>query len=152
MVPKSPPKTRVVDHQYFVRAPAASVFRAISEPTELIRWLCDRAELEARVGGSYLLAWEGGPAHTGKVVEFVAGQRIALGWRWPNVTLTGTVFALSVEPAPSGSLLHVQHTGFPVDEAWSELLAGAEWGWTYFAMNLKSFLETGHDLRSPQDG
>jgi hypothetical protein len=59
---------------------------------------------------------------------------------------------LSVEPKDDGCLLRVDHEGFPKLEDWTDLYGGAEWGWTYFALNLKSVLETGHDLRSKYDG
>lgn len=144
--------SRAVDHQYFIRAEPAAVFRALTEPDWLTRWLCDIAELSAQKGGAYRLGWKDGPTHTGTVVEFVPGSRIALAWRWPGVELDGTVFSLAVEPEDGGTLLRVGHTGFPRREAWTDLYGGAEWGWTYFAMNLKSVLETGHDLRSRRDG
>jgi uncharacterized protein YndB with AHSA1/START domain len=143
---------RSVNHQYFIRAPADQVFRAITEPKLLTRWLCDRAELASRKGGAYLLAWKEGPTHTGLVVDFVPGARLALAWRWPGVDLEGTVLALSIEAQKDGTVLHVEHSGFPRSEKWVDLYGGAEWGWTYFAMNLKSVLEQGHDLRSALDG
>jgi uncharacterized protein YndB with AHSA1/START domain len=145
-------KSRSVSHQYFIGAPPDAVFRAISNPKWLTRWLCDRAEVSPRKGGRYRLGWDGGPTHTGTIVEFVAGRRIAFGWTWPGVALEGTVFALSVEAKDGGSLLEVEHRGFPRQERWADLYGGAEWGWTYFALNLKSVLEKGHDLRSKYDG
>ncbi|HZY69567.1 MAG TPA: SRPBCC domain-containing protein [Thermoplasmata archaeon] len=144
--------TRALSHQYLVRASPEAVFRAISDPTWLTRWLCDRAELSPRTGGSYLLGWNDGPTHTGKVVEFRPGELLALAWSWPGVKLKGTVFSLAVESAEHGALLRIAHTGFPRSEEWTDLYGGAEWGWTYFAMNLKSVLESGRDLRSAQDG
>jgi uncharacterized protein YndB with AHSA1/START domain len=143
---------RSVDHQYFIRATPDAVFRAITDPQRLTRWLCDRAELSPKKGGSYLLAWNEGPTHTGTVVDFREGHRVALGWTWPGVELQGTVFSLSVEAKDGGTLLKVEHTGFPRHQRWTELYGGAEWGWTYFALNLKSVLEKGHDLRSKYDG
>jgi uncharacterized protein YndB with AHSA1/START domain len=143
---------RAVDHQYFIRAEPAAVFRALTEPAWLARWLCDAAEITPRKGGSYRFSWTGGPTHTGEIVEFDPGQRISLAWKWPGVELDGTVFSLAVEPKEGGSLLRVLHTGFPRREEWTDLYGGAEWGWTYFAMNLKSVLEHGHDLRSAPDG
>ena len=142
---------RTLNHQYLIRAPPDRTFDAISRPEMLVRWLADRAELVPRKGGAYLLAWTDGPTHTGKVVEFEPGRRIALAWSWPGIPLRGTVFRLSVEPKDGGSLFTVEHSGFPKLAKWTELYAGAEWGWTYFAMNLKSVLETGTDLRSPYD-
>lgn len=146
------PERRTLSHQYLIRAPAETVFRAVSEANGLTRWLCDRAELSAKVGGTYALSWKDGPTHTGTVVEFVPGRRLGLAWSWPGVALEGTVFSLAVEPVGGETLLTVEHTGFPKTEEWTDLYGGAEWGWTYFAMNLKSVLENGRDLRSPRDG
>jgi hypothetical protein len=68
------------------------------------------------------------------------------------VELDGTILSLSVRAKFGGTLLQIEHTGFPKAERWTDLYGGAEWGWTYFAMNLKSLLENGHDLRSRHDG
>ena len=148
----SPDETRAVSHQYFIRTPAQRTFDAVTNPGMLVKWLADKAELTLRKGGSYRLGWNGGPTHTGTVLEFEPGKSIALSWDWPDVALHGTVFKLSVEPKDDGSLLIVEHSGFPRAEKWADLYGGAEWGWTYFAVNLKSVLETGHDLRSHYDG
>jgi uncharacterized protein YndB with AHSA1/START domain len=145
-------KTRTLNHQYFVHAPTEKVFQAVSDPTWLTKWLCDHAEIAPREGGPYSLGWNDGPTHTGTVLEYVPGERIVLTWQWPGVDLHGTRFGLSVEPKDDGSVLAITHSGFPLSEKWTDLYGGAEWGWTYFAMNLKSVLETGHDLRSKYDG
>jgi uncharacterized protein YndB with AHSA1/START domain len=148
-----PAKTdRAVAHQYFIRAPVGTVFRALTEPRWLTRWLCDHAELSPRKRGRYRLGWNDGPTHSGTVVDFSPGRRIAFGWSWPGVDLPGTVLSLSVKRQRGGTLLRIQHRGFPRRDQWTDLYGGAEWGWAYFAMNLKSVLEKGHDLRSPQDG
>jgi uncharacterized protein YndB with AHSA1/START domain len=143
---------RTLDHQYYIHAKPSEVFRAITEPGQLTRWLCDHAELTPKKGGRFALGWKDGPTHTGTVLEFVPGERVDLTWTWPGIELEGTVFSLSVEPKDEGTILHIQHTGFPRREEWTDLYGGAEWGWTYFAMNLKSVLENGHDLRSKIDG
>lgn len=147
-----PNESRVLNHQYYIHAPPEKVFDAISNPEILVKWLANRAEVSPRKGGRYLLGWTDGPTHTGEVVEFEPGKSIAFGWEWPGVSLKGTVFRLSVAPKEAGSLLLVEHSGFPKLEEWTDLYGGAEWGWTYFAMNLKSLLENGQDLRSKYDG
>ena len=144
--------SRTVDHQYFIRVSPKRAFEAISESRWLVRWLADTAEIAPRKGGQYTLGWNGGPTHHGRVAEFVRGKRISLAWSWPGVKLTGTRFQLSVQPKGKGSIVAVRHTGFPRKERWVDLYAGAEWGWTYFLMNLKSVLEHGEDLRSQYDG
>lgn len=148
----SKPSYRTVDHQYLIRAPKQAVFRAITQPKWLTRWLCDHAEVDRRRGGSYRLGWTGGPTHTGKIVGYRDGRSISFGWSWPGIELRGTVLSLEVESVRGGTVLKVKHTGFPRQERWTDLYGGAEWGWTYFAMNLRSVLETGTDLRAPIDG
>lgn len=143
---------RSVSHHYFIRAAPDSVFRALTDAKWLTRWLCDRAAFSPKKGGKYLLAWNDGPTHTGSIVAFREGRRVALAWTWPGVELHGTVLSLSVTAKDGGTVLNVEHTGFPRMEKWTELYGSAEWGWTYFAMNLKSVLEHRHDLRSDTDG
>ena len=145
-------KTRAVNHQYFIRAAPEKVFDALTNPKMLVEWLADRAEIDPKQGGAYLFGWDGGPTHTGTITEFEPNRIIALAWEWPGVSLKGTVFRLSVEPKEDGTVLAIDHSGFPKVEKWTDLYGGAEWGWTYFALNLKSVLETGHDLRSKYDG
>ncbi len=144
--------TRSVSHQYFVRASPARVFEAITDPRMLVTWLADRAEGTDRKGARYSLGWDGGPTHTGTILDLAPGKSVTFAWSWPGVDLQGTEFKLSVEPKDDGALLVVEHSGFPKDEKWTDLYGGAEWGWTYFALNLKSVLENGHDLRSRLDG
>ena len=146
------PSAWKVGHQYFLRTRPSEVFRAITTPSSLVKWLCDRAELEPRTGGRYLLAWNDGPTHEGPVLEFVPARSVALGWSWEGIELQGTVLRMAVRPEGEGALFEISHTGFPREARWGELYAGAEWGWTYFAMNLKSVLEHGADLRSKLDG
>jgi uncharacterized protein YndB with AHSA1/START domain len=145
-------KTRTIRLPIFIHASPRKVFRAITEPEILTTWFMDRATLSTRKGGSYSFTWEGGPAHTGRVTEFVRGKRIALTWQWPGMEELGaTKLTLSVEPRNGGTVLKFTHSGFRGHGAWGELYEGAIRGWTYFMMNLKSVLENGHDLRSPYD-
>jgi uncharacterized protein YndB with AHSA1/START domain len=145
-------RTWSVRHQYYIDASTNRVFEALTDPGQLVRWLCDRAEMTRSRGGTYRLEWNGGPTHTGKLAGFVPGKSLTLGWRWDGVALTSTRLKLSVARRGRGTLLTVEHSGFPRAERWVALYGGTEWGWTYFLMNLKSVLETGHDLRSPLDG
>jgi len=145
-------ETRAVSHQYFIRAPPERTFDALTNPAMMVKWLANTAEISARKGGTYRIGWTDGPTHTGTILAYEPGRSIALSWEWEGVPLKGTVFRLSVEPHEGGSLFKVDHEGFPKLEEWTDLYGGAEWGWTYFALNLKSVLETGHDLRSPHDG
>jgi uncharacterized protein YndB with AHSA1/START domain len=148
----SPRRVRTLRLRVFIDASPKKVFRWISDPERLTRWMLDDAALSPRKGGRYAFTWSGGPTHTGKVLEFVRGKSLTLTWQWPgkeDVLLTK--LKLSVEPKRRGTVLKFTHSGIPKGEPWVELYAGAVQGWTYFMMNLKSVLEHGHDLRSPDD-
>lgn len=143
---------RQVDHSFFVRAAPSRVFRALTRPEELARWMVDRADLVLRKGAKYELEFQGGWIHQGTVLGVQPGRRISLAWAWKGVELDGTVLTLTVSRRRNGSVVRMVHSGFPATEEWVDLYGVTEWGWTYYGMNLKSVLETGHDLRSDLDG
>ena len=145
-------RTRTIQLPIFIHASPSKVFEAISDPAALTLWFVDKAELTPRKGGAYAFTWEGGPTHTGRVLEFVRNRSITLGWRWPGMeALSLTKLRLSVRPKDGGTVLTFTHSGFHDGGLWVELHDGAIRGWTYFMMNLKSVMEHGFDLRSPND-
>jgi uncharacterized protein YndB with AHSA1/START domain len=144
--------TRTLRLPIFIHASPSRVFKWISTADRLTRWLADSAALSGHKGGSYSLAWDGGPTHTGRVLEFSRGVGYTLTWQWPGKEQLGmTKLRLSIERKGDGTVLRFIHSGFQTSGEWLELYEGAIRGWTYFMMNLKSVLETEHDLRSPDD-
>jgi len=145
-------KTRTIRLQTFVRASPKKVFKVITQPERLARWMLDEATLSPRKGGRYAFTWEGGPTHTGTVVKFERGKSITLTWQWPGIEdQLVTKLKFSVGRKEDGTILKLVHSGFPRDQRWVDLYGGAIQGWTYFLMNLKSVLDHGQDLRSPYD-
>ncbi len=146
-------RSRTVRNQYYVRAPPRKVFRAITDPKRITRWFADRAELSARKGGRYRFEWTDGPTHAGTLLEFVRGETVTFAWTWPGLEAAGTTrLKLAVAPKGRGTIVRLTHSRLPAGRKWDALFVGSVWGWTYFMMNLKSVLETGHDLRSRHDG
>jgi uncharacterized protein YndB with AHSA1/START domain len=144
--------TRTIRLPIFIHASPRTVFKWVTQSELLTRWMMDRATLSPRRGGSYSFTWEGGPTHTGKVLDFVAGKRITLTWQWPGQEKLGaTKLKMSVEGKAGGTVLRFTHSGFLKGGPWVDLYEGAIRGWTYFMMNLKAVIETKHDLRSPYD-
>ncbi|MDG6955675.1 MAG: SRPBCC domain-containing protein [Nitrososphaerota archaeon] len=141
-----------MSHSFFIRAPPQKVFEALTDPKWLIKWGPDIAKVSRRKGGSYSFGFEGGRwVHSGKILEYVSGASVSYSWEWPGVELLGTKLRFAVRPKKGGALLDVEHSGFPKIGRWTDLYGVTEWGWTYYAMNLKSVLETGYDLRSRDD-
>jgi uncharacterized protein YndB with AHSA1/START domain len=148
----APGKTRTIRLQVFIHASPKKVFKSISQPKFLTRWMLDDATLSPRKGGRYAFTWEDGPTHTGRVLEFVRGKGMTITWQWPGKEdLLLTKLRFSVEPKEGGTVLRLRHSGFPKHARWVDLYGGAIQGWTYFMMNLKSVLDHGDDLRSKYD-
>ncbi|HTT46232.1 MAG TPA: SRPBCC domain-containing protein [Thermoplasmata archaeon] len=144
--------TRTLRLPIFLHASPKRVFKWISTPERLTRWLCDSASLPARTGGTYRLGWDGGPTHSGRVLDFTRGAGFTLAWQWPGKERLGTTrLRLSIEAKDDGTVLRFTHSGFQRTGEWVDLYEGAIRGWTYFMMNLKSVMEAKHDLRSPYD-
>ena len=136
----------------FIHASPRVVFPFLTDPRKLTMWFMDRASLSPVKGGTYSFTWEGGPTHTGSVLDFAAGERITLTWQWPGKEQLGvTRLRISLERKAGGTVVQFTHSGFRSGGDWTELYEGAIRGWTYFLMNLKSVVETGRDLRSPYD-
>lgn len=148
----APSRSVSVEQQLFVRATARKVFDAISTPRGLCSWMVARADLPLRTGAGYELEFEGGWKHRGTVQRLRTGRSISLAWAWEGVPLKGTMLTLSVTPKKGGASFRLTHTGFPREPRWTDLYGISERYWMYYAMNLKSVLETGRDLRSPKDG
>lgn len=143
---------RTIRLQVFLAASPRKVFSAVSDPQLLTSWLLDEARISPHKGGAYSFTWKDGPTHTGTVLEFVRGKRLALTWQWPGMEkLLVTKLKLSVEPRKGGTVVKLVHSGFPRQERWMDLYSGGIQGWMYFLMNLKSVLDKGHDLRSKYD-
>ncbi len=84
-----------------IPAPAARIFRALTEERELTRWFAEHAEAEPRVGGPFRF-WGrhtvGTPAAedaAGTVRELVPGERLAFDWR-----IVGVPSVVSVSLVP----------------------------------------------------
>ena len=147
-----PRKSRTLRIPIFIHSSPKRVFKWIIEAEKIPRLLSDTAEISPRKGGRYRFAWNDGPAHVGKVLEITRGESCTLSWQWPGKESLGTTrLRLTVKPKGKGTLLRFTHSGFQRSREWDELYEGAIRGWTYFMMNLKAFMETGKDLRSPDD-
>jgi uncharacterized protein YndB with AHSA1/START domain len=141
-----------IEQAYFVKSPAAKVFRALTDPRQLSTWFLSRATLDLRKGGAYEFEWQGGYHHAGTILEVIRGKQLTLSW--PNRvgakrSLSRVTFRLRSDGR--GTLVQLRHQGYARRDPWIEVYGATQCGWGYFLTNLKSVLEHGHDLRSPKD-
>ncbi len=144
---------RSVKQRYFLKVPPNRVFRALTEPSLLRKWFVASARMSPRKGGNYSFNWGGEMSQSGKVLNYVRDKSLSFSWpqvqRGKPLGMTRATFRL--KPKDDGTILDVNHTGFRTGTLWSENYAAVCSGWAYFLVNLKSVLQYGRDLRSPQD-
>ena len=146
--------SRTVRQRLFIRAPPEKVFRALSEPDRLVKWFLKDAEISLRKQGKYAFTWEDGYHHEGRVTEVIRGESISFSWEYegPDHEVAKTKVRFTVAPKNKGAIVSVVNSGFPKHEKWVDTLVGSASVWTFYLLNLKSVLETGHDLRSKHQG
>jgi uncharacterized protein YndB with AHSA1/START domain len=146
-------KIPAVEHTYQFAVPPAKVFAALTQPKQLARWFVAKAEVELREGGAYRLTWGPGVSMKGTVKSVTAPSKLIVGW---HDKLRGgrsfdTVARFRLRKKGRGTILTVTHEGFRSGKGWIWLYGQVQSGWAYYLLNLKSVLEHGIDLRSPED-
>lgn len=116
---------RAIERTVEVAAPPERVWRALTDPAELARWQCKRAEMDARLGGRFLWDWSGTPHAEevtgtsnlygeGEVIAAEPGRRLELAYRVPafKAGTHPTLISFALAPALRGCRLTVVHSGF----------------------------------------
>ena len=134
---------------YELHRPPAEVFAALTDPKKLVLWFLSGAKIEARKDGPFGFDWEGGYHMDGAVLDIDPGKSVAFRWvdAQPDGTQVVTRVDFTVAPSGSGTLLSMRHTGFTSPTHYAECASR----WAYYLTNLKSVLDHGTDLRSPND-
>ncbi|QQG48226.1 MAG: SRPBCC domain-containing protein [archaeon] len=142
----------VISQSYYYDSPPETVFKALTEPRQLVKWFLGKAKIKPVEGSTYTFTWRGGSSHTGIVKKVVPNKKLVL--TWPD-RVKGKKFetqaSFTLAKKGKGTLLEVKHTGFKDGDDWLWLFGAIQSGWAYFLTNLKSVLSQGVDLRSVHD-
>ena len=88
------------------------VWRALTDRRLLEQWLMPN-DFEPRIGHRFTFRTDPAPGFDGivhcEVLELVAERRLTIRWQGGG---NDTIVTFSVEPAGSGTKLHLSHTGF----------------------------------------
>lgn len=123
-------------------APAAAVWRAISDAQELRRWFPLDAAVEPGVGGSITLSWGPDVQGTAPIEVWQQGERLRWVEEWPGDPEPVRVAVdLRIESVGGVTVLRLVHSGFRADDDWSDYIDTLESGWRYFLLNLRHYLE-----------
>jgi len=127
----------------FMEATPERVFRALTEPAQLDRWMAKDARVDLREGGRYDLGFapEGYDGPMMSVLDFEPNRRLTISWpdwRGDRAVPVQTVTWL-LEPEGTGTRVTLVHAGFvrAVD------LSDYPFGWGYFLRRLRGMLEEG---------
>jgi uncharacterized protein YndB with AHSA1/START domain len=124
-------ETQSISQQYDLPYPAAKVWRALTEPELLARWLMN-TDMRAEVGQSFTFtmeptAWWDGVVHC-EVLELEPLKRLSYTWRsGPESSPLDTVVTWTLTPTAKGTRLSLEHSGFVPSNKFA--FAGADAGW-----------------------
>ena len=136
-----------------IKATPEDVFRAVTDPEQIVKWFAPYARVEPRVGGGYDISWD--PKLTGKGVISV--------WDPPKhfaqYTKRSVAYNNQGKPVETGvpqqiaidyfidaigngmTRLRLVQSGFGPEAAWDDEYQATKSGWADFLQKLKEILE-----------
>jgi uncharacterized protein YndB with AHSA1/START domain len=112
-----------------IEAPPEIVFDHLVTPEGMLAWMGQHAELDATPGGVFAVDIEGNPVR-GEYLEVDPPRTVVVSWGvlGSDVLPAGSSrVTFRLTSIPTGTRLHLTHTGLPADEQPKHAL-----GWTEF--------------------
>jgi len=151
--------TRTIEKIVHIDAPAETVWRALTDATELQRWFPLQAEVEPGEGGKIWMAWGDYWEGTNNIEIWEPPRRLRTGWPVGNEAHgtpegdapagdDGRMAQLTVdyhiEGGGGSTTLRLVHTGFGKGAQWDDWYEGTRRGWDYELECLRHYLENHH--------
>ena len=114
-------------------APPEEVFRHLTDPAAMIRWMGQHATLEPVPGGAFEVDINGVPVR-GRYLEVEPPRRVVVSWGVAgngDMPLGATEVEFTLTPIPAGTRLRLVHRGLTQDQ--QEMHAV---GWQHFLTRL----------------
>ena len=127
----------------YASCPPERLFAYWTQPDLLTQWWPQVAEVDARTGGSYHLAWPAMGWHLrGRYTEVREGELLAFTWKWDGDEEGGHERTVRVvcEPLGDGTQLTVTHGTYGDSPEEAQIRAGHVEGWTHFLGKLQALL------------
>ncbi|HEX4955742.1 MAG TPA: SRPBCC domain-containing protein [Thermoanaerobaculia bacterium] len=129
------------------------VWRAWTDPAELVRWFPLEAEVKAGAGGSVLWSWGGAWSWLSRIEAWEPGRRLHLvqeenrpfdaqGNLLPagEVAPAHVALEITLETVAGGTRLRLVHSGFGHGAAWDDEVEGITAGWQVELVSLAHYL------------
>ncbi len=124
-----------------VRKSPAAVWKAWTDPRQLVRWFVHKARVVPGKGGVFEIGWGKDVALPYAITEWKPGKAIAFAWG------DGTASRITCTKRGAETVVEVVTMGYRDDLQGVEAWAFTRQAWAYYLLNLKSFLERGWDFR-----
>jgi len=124
-----------------VRKSPTAVWKAWTDPKQIVRWFAGTAHVVAGPGGTYEVGWGDDAALPHAITEWKTGKAIAFSWG------DGTTTRITLSPHGRETVVEVLSRGHRDEGQGVEAWAFARQAWAFYLLNLKSVLERGWDLR-----
>jgi uncharacterized protein YndB with AHSA1/START domain len=139
---------RTIEREIVLKAAPERVFRALTDPAELVKWFTHSAEVDLRPGGTLRFTWADYGAVPGRILEVDPPRRFVYAWtQQPDVG--ETTIAIDLEPVAEGTRLRVVHTGFETGPDWDRIYVEDVETWPKELENLRAWLEDGRPRPRP---
>jgi uncharacterized protein YndB with AHSA1/START domain len=136
-----------IEDSITISAPRTEVFRALTDPDRLARWMATSVESEPRTGGRFRYSFEFEDAsqnnvQQGEYIEIVSDERVVLPWTFP-FSPAQTQVKYTLREAGEGTEVAFRHSGFGSGEPWDQARERFTGGWRMFLEGLKTSVEEG---------
>lgn len=145
MIKRADVKPGMIQKTVLIQASPAIIYHALTDAKQLVRWFCDRASSDPRVGGE-LKAWWNAAAREGRAVftQIIPDSLVELRWEdegpeAPQGPGARHTLSFSILLRRGSSEVHLRDEDYPPPDP--ESVAIMEEGWNGVLFQLKEYCE-----------
>jgi uncharacterized protein YndB with AHSA1/START domain len=138
-----------------IAAPPETVWRALTDPTEIVRWFALSAEVEPRIGGTVTWRWQDTYVWPSRIEIWEPARHLRLAYMQltaadaksprPAAAEVKSAYELvmdfQLEAVGGATALRLVHSGFGRDSSWDDEYDGVRRGWIVELASLKHYVE-----------
>jgi uncharacterized protein YndB with AHSA1/START domain len=130
-----------------IDAPASRVFKVLTDPDEMNRWIATDAKVSLEKGGDYNFGWmyEGNDTGASKIIDLIPDRRISAYIANDGMGNPPTVIMWELEENNGKTRVVFTHSGFADDAD----VSGVYGGWRSFLNWVRSIAEYGASWQPP---
>lgn len=135
-------QTDTITFEVDLRHAPEKVWRALTEPDLVAKWLLPTIGFELTPGAAFTLKTQPYPGWDGTVdctmLAIEPAKKLSYAWVVGGMGLD-TVLTFSLAPTPSGTRLSIEQSGFKPEQ--KQNFGGARYGWTMMGKKLVALLD-----------